>query len=250
MGGYADIRQIKICRRNGISFILDFGCGEGRRVYQLRDEGYRNAFGFNKADYLGMDNPVHVRRESDRDWFYFSTDGKIPCLDNTFDLVMSDQVFEHVADQAAAMREIYRVLKPGGAAVHVIPAKWQLIEPHIRVPLGGFVPFKRYGYYYLWALLGVRNNWQRGKSAKDTARENLAYASTCLNYLSCWQYRRLLSGLSIPHSWKEVDYMQTSFRPQVQRLGAICQHLPLLTSLIRTFVERTLFIKKPSQVVQ
>lgn len=39
--------------------------------------------------------------------------------DNSYDLVVSDQVFEHIeCDPRQAVNETYRVLKPGGIAVH------------------------------------------------------------------------------------------------------------------------------------
>jgi SAM-dependent methyltransferase len=244
-----DIRQIKICQAKGIpitsdSIILDFGCGDGHRVYQLHDAGYKNAYGFNKGDYLKMENPVTLRQDTHREWFRFSTDGRIPFPDATFDLIISDQVFEHVLAQEKAFREIHRVLKPYGVSIHVIPAKWRLIEPHIHVPLGGFMPFKHYAWFYLWALLGVRNPYQRGRTAAAVARENVTYARECLNYLSCRQYRKLFSNIPFRYSWEELAYMQSSYKPHIQRAAAVAERVPLLVSLIRTFVERVLFLQR------
>jgi SAM-dependent methyltransferase len=43
----------------------------------------------------------------------------LPYPDNSFDYVLSDQVFEHIeGDPFEAARECHRVLKPGGIAVH------------------------------------------------------------------------------------------------------------------------------------
>ncbi len=46
---------------------------------------------------------------------------KIPFEDNTFDVSMCNHVMEHVTDDIAAMKEIYRVLKPGGWAIIQVP---------------------------------------------------------------------------------------------------------------------------------
>ncbi|UVT15968.1 MAG: class I SAM-dependent methyltransferase [Nitrospira sp.] len=244
-----DVRHIEICKHKGIpitsdSLILDFGCGDGHRVYQLRDMGYRQAFGYNKGDFMDRPNPIKLRQEADAGWFRFSNHDVMPWPDNTFDLILSDQVFEHVHDQQVVFREIHRVLKPGGVAVHVLPAKWQIIEPHLHVPLGGLIPFKRYAWYYFWALLGIRSPYQRGKSASYVAQWNLKYATECLNYLSCRQYAKLLQQFSWTMSWEELAYMQTSYKPRIRQIGQLAAVVPFMVSLIRTFRERVMFLQK------
>lgn len=244
-----DVRQLKICENKGVSLtvdsrILDFGCGDGHRVYQLRDMGYRYVYGFDRST-LTHRLPFDLRNEDDQKWFSCSDNGILPYPDETFDLIISDQVFEHVIDQNMAFREQHRILKQGGVCVHVFPGKWRaLIEPHISVPLGGFEPFKRYSWYYLWALLGIRNRYQHGKPARKVAQLNLCYAKESLKYLSCRQYQKLLSAIPFRHSWEELSYMQTSYKSSIQRLGKIAARLPILVSFIRTFVERVLFLQK------
>ena len=112
------------------------------------------------------------------------------------------------------------------------------------MPLGGFEPFKSYAWYYLWARLGVRNQYQRGKSAEEVAVQNLAYARESLHYLSCRQYRRLLERLQFQVSWEELAYMQTSYKPHIQQWASAASAVPLLTILIRTFVERVMLLRK------
>ncbi|MDH5474626.1 MAG: methyltransferase domain-containing protein [Cyclobacteriaceae bacterium] len=45
----------------------------------------------------------------------------IPFKDNSFDVAMCNHVMEHVNDDTKAMKEFYRVLKPGGWAIFQVP---------------------------------------------------------------------------------------------------------------------------------
>lgn len=47
--------------------------------------------------------------------------GCLPFRNATFDFIMCVHVLEHVRDDALAMRELYRVLKPGGSAILQVP---------------------------------------------------------------------------------------------------------------------------------
>jgi SAM-dependent methyltransferase len=62
----------------------------------------------------------------------------LPFPDNTFNLVIGNHIMEHIPDDRLAMREIYRVLQPGGTAVLQVPfsetISHTLEEPSIRDP--------------------------------------------------------------------------------------------------------------------
>ena len=46
---------------------------------------------------------------------------KLPMADQTYDVVMANHVLEHIQDDRQAMRELFRVLGPGGLAVLSVP---------------------------------------------------------------------------------------------------------------------------------
>ncbi|HRZ41797.1 MAG TPA: methyltransferase domain-containing protein [Bacteroidales bacterium] len=49
---------------------------------------------------------------------------QIPMPDDIYDVVICNHVLEHVTDDRTAMREILRVLKPGGWAILQVPVDW------------------------------------------------------------------------------------------------------------------------------
>jgi len=49
---------------------------------------------------------------------------KIPLNDNSYDIVFANHVLEHVTDDIAAMKEIFRILKPEGWAILQVPVNY------------------------------------------------------------------------------------------------------------------------------
>jgi predicted SAM-dependent methyltransferase len=45
----------------------------------------------------------------------------LPFADNSYDVILCNHVLEHIPDDTQAMRELYRVLKPGGMGIFQIP---------------------------------------------------------------------------------------------------------------------------------
>lgn len=64
----------------------------------------------------------------------------MPLADNSVDAVICNQVYEHVDDQPGLMREIHRVLRPGGACYFGIGTRHVLIEGHYKLPFLSWMP--------------------------------------------------------------------------------------------------------------
>jgi len=195
------------------SRILDFGCGEGNFVYEYRDAGY-DAYGFD------IRPSVILRQPEDGQFFRYCLTGRavnnpdyridpvnyrIPYDDESFDFIFSSSTLEHVQDLKSAFAEMARVLRKGGVAIHVFPPRYIWTEPHIYVPLGGAI--QHVAWYWLWASLGIRNEYQHKMTALQCAKNNMLYAKTGLNYPSFKTIMKLAKSyyscvMPIPRLWE------------------------------------------------
>lgn len=92
---------------------LNVGCGTDGRYRQLLAEF--DVDGVDIADPQGKSMP----------WRYHRCDAsQLPFSDNSFDLAVAVECFEHIENNVAAMREVARVLKPGGYLVVTVPTQW------------------------------------------------------------------------------------------------------------------------------
>lgn len=66
----------------------------------------------------------------------------LPFKDNSFDIVISNHVIEHIKNQKNHIDEIYRILKPKGILYLATPNKYWPIEIHYHLPLLSMLPRK------------------------------------------------------------------------------------------------------------
>lgn len=67
----------------------------------------------------------------------------LPFADDSFDVVISNHVIEHVGGtelQQEHLAEIRRVLAPSGVGYLAVPSRWQVVEPHYRVAFLSWLP--------------------------------------------------------------------------------------------------------------
>src|SRR5437660_2140232 len=89
---------------------LDVGCGS---------RPYEKTFFGNASKYVGTD---YLSDRSRPD--VISSALQIPFADCAFDTIVSTEVLEHVPDPLRALREMRRVLKPGGYLILSTPMYW------------------------------------------------------------------------------------------------------------------------------
>lgn len=99
------------------SYVLEIGSGAGWQAKHLAENGFVvEAIDLKQSNYAGQ-----------RVWPVQNYDGTyIPFQDNSFDIIFSSNVLEHIPHIEDFQIEIQRVLKSGGVAIHVLPtATWR-----------------------------------------------------------------------------------------------------------------------------
>jgi SAM-dependent methyltransferase len=100
--------------------VLDIGCGVGRLMLRI---GRRRCLATGID--LVRDDLREARRRLDEVWpqseLIEGDGGLLPFVDASFDFVTCTETLEHMADANLALREMARVLKPGGRLVVSVP---------------------------------------------------------------------------------------------------------------------------------
>jgi SAM-dependent methyltransferase len=95
--------------------LLEVGCGMGSDLLQFARGGAR-CTGVDLTP-RSIEITRHRFRLYDADGDFMISDGeRLPFRDESFDVVYSNGVLHHTPDTAGAIREVHRVLRPGGTA--------------------------------------------------------------------------------------------------------------------------------------
>jgi SAM-dependent methyltransferase len=194
--------------------VLDWGCGQGATVQALSRAGL-SACGCDFADRLGSSDALRAIEPSPY---------HLPYEDCAFDFVISNNVLEHAQNVEESYREIRRVLKPGGRAVHLFPGKWYLpTEPHMWVPFMNWVwPCRPRWWLAVWARLGVRKDNQRGMTWREVVEDNDQYLRDHCSYRTSRYHSRMSKRVFGTYEWPMRKFIDIS-PGGVGRLG---RHLP------------------------
>jgi SAM-dependent methyltransferase len=126
MGPRHDYRESLILRRLRRDVphghVLNAGAGAGSLTASLLGRGYRVTSVDMSEPFLERLRAITAERGGDGSEVAWADLTRLPFPDGSFDGVVCGEVLEHIPDDAAAIRELRRVLRPGGVLVATVPA--------------------------------------------------------------------------------------------------------------------------------
>tara|TARA_B100000700_G_scaffold102733_1_gene115866 strand:- start:1392 stop:2096 length:705 start_codon:yes stop_codon:yes gene_type:complete len=136
------------------SFMLDAGCGPGRHIFGFMDQ-------FSDVTCVGLDLDFDSLQEGKNNLTLFSSISNkestflqgsvynLPFKDNSFETIICSEVLEHVADVDATLKELTRLIRPGGNLLVSVPSYypekicWLLSKEYQKMPGGHVRIFKK-----------------------------------------------------------------------------------------------------------
>jgi SAM-dependent methyltransferase len=106
--------------------ILDAGCGSGRNMVELARHGTVTGIELSQAS-------VELARKRGTGEVIAGSVLQMPFEADSFDLAASLDVIEHLEDDVAALRELRRVVTPGGSLLVTVPAYQWLWSGHDEI---------------------------------------------------------------------------------------------------------------------
>lgn len=181
---------------------LDVGGGNGNRY-----RGYFNTNDFQSLD-LNPDSKPDILASAD----------KIPLSENTIDTILSSQMLEHVMNPLGCLKEMIRVLKPGGSLIITIP---QSNEMHSEPE--DYWRFTKFGIIFLLEQAGfkVETVLQRGNYPSCLAQMRIRRLIDSKSVYSnkVWLYPIWLYSLFYSRFAIRMDSFYTSHDSKKHALG-------------------------------
>jgi SAM-dependent methyltransferase len=118
--------------------LIDIGCGI---------KPYKKLLSDLVDEHIGVDHFETLHNKENID--LFGTAYNIPSNENEYDSALCTAVLEHLEEPSNAIKECYRVLKPGGFAIYSVPFIW-----HLHEEPRDFYRYSKYGLKYLFEKEG------------------------------------------------------------------------------------------------
>lgn len=218
--------------------VLDLGCGNGSTVKGWANLGV-DAYGCDFSFKPGPD--VERLSEEGRISLIAGAPYRLPYPDGHFDVLVTNQVMEHVRDYPATLAETRRVIKPNGCCLHIFPARGLPLEPHVFVPFG--TRFQTYAWLAFWARLGVRKPGRENVDWRETAQQNFTYLKSSTNYLTGVELEKEFREHFSEFHYLERYFLANSPNTRGRLLFRWGSRFPILFRAYRTCWSRVILVR-------
>lgn len=253
--------------------VLDAGCGDGllldylaRNLAKIYPGVTIEFYGFDVSDH-GVQAPGYFqdtvamlsRNHPHTPWSerlaLISESDAWPWPPDQFDLIISNQVMEHVRNHRVFFSEIFRTLRPDGFSVHVFPLRHVLVEPHLRLPLVHWIRNRdllRRCIHFL-SRLGLGKYDPAQESLHSYAERHAAYLLTNVNYLTSRNVLELAAECELHADFRYTpQYYSAKLRAMLFRAPALRYRRggprgggKLASALLKYLASVTLVVAKP-----
>jgi ubiquinone/menaquinone biosynthesis C-methylase UbiE len=220
--------------------ILDYGCGAGEVVLAGRKHGldiygadvfYKGSNRRKTVEEIGLLGNIIQE----------INDGRLQFDNGYFDLILSNQVFEHVENIDAVLAEINRVMKKGATLVCLFPSKKVIREGHIGIPfVHWFSKGSQTRYYYTLILRSIGFGYLKGEeSIAQWTRDKLDWID---KYTIYREENEIFRSFSQYFEISEIEDDYIRFR--LSKMNNV------INSVLRRFVflQKLFFVRRCSQI--
>jgi SAM-dependent methyltransferase len=115
--------------------VLDLGCGTGGTAFVFARAG---------STVAAVDIRLDFQHRHPSITFYRTRAEQLSFSDQSFDIIIMQDVWEHVPDLEKALSEVCRVIAPNGCLYISTPNRWSMLnaisDPHWHIPLVSTLP--------------------------------------------------------------------------------------------------------------
>lgn len=213
--------------------IIDAGCGNGILIKYLQDglaallpQCQTTVTGFDISDFA-----PHGHSNLTEGTQTIKTGEPWPYSDHSVDVILSNQVLEHVFTPDLFFREIARCLKQDGVSIHLFPLKHVIYEDHVCIPLAhrickpGFIrTMAKIGFFKERALaIPGGKDCEFGECAAS-------YLKSYTRYLTCKQVRRIAASIGLKISFDYTSRFYTAKLRSLRKLDPVYFYPPTRVS--------------------